>query len=86
MKTFVIAEAGVNHNGKLKVAKKLIEQASICGASAIKFQIYNTDELVTHDARKAKYQEKNLLSEISQYEMLKNYELKFIDFIEIKKY
>ena len=86
MKTFVIAEAGVNHNGKLKVAKKLIEQASICGASAIKFQIYNTNELVTHDAHKAKYQEKNLLSKISQHEMLKNYELKFIDFIEIKKH
>jgi len=83
MKTLIIAEAGVNHNGSLKLAKKLINEASKTGADVIKFQIYDTEELVTKYSKVAKYQQKNINSKKSQYEMLKNYELDFQTFREI---
>ena len=56
LKTLVIAEVGVNHNGKLNLAKKLIDEAKINGADIIKFQIFNTDSLVIKSASKANYQ------------------------------
>ena len=56
MSVFIIAEAGVNHNGSLKLAKKLIDVASNSGADAIKFQTFKAQNLVTQKARKAKYQ------------------------------
>ena len=59
MKTTIIAEAGVNHNGRVNIAKKMIKKAAEAGADFIKFQIYDTDSLVTKDARKANYQKKN---------------------------
>ena len=56
---FIIAEAGVNHNGSLKLAKKLIDIAAKAGVDAVKFQTFNPDTLVTKQAQKAKYQAEN---------------------------
>ena len=53
---FIIAEAGINHNGDINLAKKLIDLAKEAGADAVKFQTYNPDTLVTKKASKAKYQ------------------------------
>lgn len=74
-KVFIIAEAGVNHNGNIKTAKKMIKIASTCGADAIKFQTFTADNLTTKKARKAKYQIANDSNKTNQYEMLKNLEL-----------
>ena len=59
IKTYVIAEAGVNHNGQLKLAKKMIATAKKCGADAIKFQNFTAENLVTINAKKAPYQVRN---------------------------
>lgn len=83
---FVIAEAGVNHNGDIEIAKKLIDAAKYSGADAVKFQTWITDDIVTKDSSMAEYQKNNLKSEISQYEMLKNLELDYSDFRELKRY
>lgn len=83
---FIIAEAGVNHNGSLKLAKKLIDAAQNAGADAIKFQTFKTENLVTEGTEMADYQKKNLNKKSSQYRMLKKLELKYEDFIELKKY
>lgn len=82
---FLIAEVGVNHNGDLNLAKKLVEAAASCGADAVKFQIFNTDALVRRDAPKAKYQERNIGKEKTQYQMLKELELKEQDIVELKE-
>ena len=74
-KILIIAEAGVNHNGSLQKAKKLIEIASKCGADVIKFQTFNAEMLATKVAPKAKYQKKYNRKE-NQYEMLKKIQLK----------
>ena len=58
MSVFVIAEAGINHNGSISVAKKLIDIAAKSGADAVKFQTFNTENLVTKNAKKARYQKK----------------------------
>ena len=86
MKTIVIAEAGVNHNGSLKIAKKLIDVAAIAEADYVKFQTYDVDSLILKNTRTADYQKKNLRSKISQYKMLKKYQLSEKDQIELKKY
>ncbi len=83
--TFIIAEAGVNHNGDLKLAKKLIDAAQEFKTDAIKFQTFKTEELITEDAEKAEYQKKDSES-TSQYEMLKALELSYDDFQEIADY
>ena len=74
---FIIAEAGVNHNGDVSLAKNMIEIAAEAGADAIKFQTFKTEKIVTKDAAQAEYQQKNLSSSSSQYEMLKKLELDF---------
>jgi len=81
----IIAEVGVNHNGKLSLAKKLIEHAKFAGADFVKFQCYSTNELVTSKAKKAKYQKKFDKSE-TQKQMLKKYELSEKDLKYLKNY
>ena len=83
--TFIIAEIGVNHNGSVDLAKKMIKSASICGVDAVKFQTFVSEDLVTDNAKTAKYQENNT-NENSQLEMLKKLELSFEDFHELKMY
>ena len=75
LKTLIIAEAGVNHNGDINLARKLIDVASNAGADFVKFQTFNVDKLVTAHAKKAEYQSKNTSGDSSQYEMLKDLEL-----------
>ena len=75
-KIFIIAEAGVNHNGSTELAKKLIDVASDAGADAVKFQTFKAEKLVSRDAKKAAYQQENMQEESdSQYAMLKKLEL-----------
>lgn len=75
MSVFIIAEAGVNHNGSIKLAKKLIDVASEAGADAVKFQTFKTENLVSKDASKADYQKEITREEESQFEMIKKLEL-----------
>ena len=73
-KVFIIAEAGVNHNGSVKQAIRLIDTAANAGADAVKFQITNA-ELITKKAQKADYQKVNSKRSETQYEMIKKLEL-----------
>lgn len=81
----IIAEAGVNHNGSVHLAKKLIDAAKEAGADIVKFQTWITDLIVTEESSSAAYQEENTGTE-SQYELLKSLELAHDDFVELKKY
>lgn len=83
-KVIVIAEAGVNHNGNLELAKELVETAKDCGADFVKFQTWRTENIVTRFAKQAEYQEVNTGKSESQYEMLKRLELGYSEFTEIK--
>ena len=74
-RTFVIAEAGVNHNGNFDRAKSLIDAAADIGADIVKFQAFKAENMVTQEALKAGYQRKQMGSEVSQYQMLKDLEL-----------
>jgi len=74
-RTFIIAEAGVNHNGDVKLAKRLIDVAKEAGADAIKFQTFQAKQLVSMNAPKSKYQLKSTSKKESQYFMLKKLEL-----------
>lgn len=80
---FIIAEAGVNHNGKLALAKKLIDVAKNAGADAVKFQTFHAEDLVTESAEKAGYQKVTTGKAESQFEMLKKLELSESDFKEL---
>lgn len=86
MSVFIIAEAGVNHNGSLELAKKLVDAAKDSGADCVKFQTFISENLVTKNANKAEYQEKAAKVQESQFEMLKKLELSFDDFIELNDY
>ena len=68
---FIIAEVGVNHNGDLKLAKKLIIEAARCGADCVKFQTFKADRIVLNDSPKAHYQLKTTPVDESQLDMLK---------------
>ena len=84
--TFIIAEAGVNHNGSLELAKKLIDVAKNCGCDAVKFQTFIAKNVVSKFAKKAQYQIENTNNDESQLEMIKKLELSFADFLELKNY
>lgn len=75
MSTLIIAEAGVNHNGDLKLAKQLIDVAAAAGADLVKFQTFNADRLATRTAKKADYQTRTTNSAETQHEMLRRLEL-----------
>lgn len=86
MKTFIIAEAGVNHNGSLELAKQLVDVALEAGADAIKFQSFHAENLVCFNAPKAEYQKTWTSIKESQYEMLKLLELSEQHQIELHQY
>ncbi len=85
MSVYIIAEAGVNHNGNIELAQRMIDAAKESGADCIKFQTYKTDNLVTNQARKAKYQCSTSNDEF-QMEMLKRLELPYDYFLSLKTY
>lgn len=84
--SFFIAEAGVNHNGDLDTAKKLVDAAVEAGADAVKFQTFSTDRLIIKNTEKAKYQVNNTGNNDTQYDMLKKLELSFEEHKIIKDY
>jgi len=73
--TTIIAEAGVNHNGKIDLAKRLVNVAAEAGADLVKFQTFKATRLATKSATKASYQKKNISKDQSQFEMLRRLEL-----------
>lgn len=85
-KTLIIAEAGVNHNGDIKLAKKLIDVAKDAGADIVKFQVFKTENVISKIAKKAEYQKTNDSDTESQFDMVKKLELSFSDFQELKDY
>lgn len=86
MRTLIIAEAGVNHNGSLELAKKLALTAKNCGADIVKFQTAKLDLLVSRHAHMADYQKKNVGAEMSQRDMLKKLLLTYEEFTELAAY
>jgi N,N'-diacetyllegionaminate synthase len=85
MKTIIIAEAGVNHNGKIDLALKLVDCAAKAKADFVKFQTYSTEDLVQKNLSLAKYQKKNVKKIYSQTQLLKKYELSESDHYKIIK-
>ncbi len=85
-KTFIIAEAGVNHNGSIEIAKQLIDVAVRAGADAVKFQSFKANLIVSKFAPKANYQKRTTQKNESQYEMIKKLELDFNAHKELVNY
>lgn len=85
-KTFIIAEAGVNHNGDVKLAKEMIDVAVEAGVDAVKFQTFKTDELILKNIEKAPYQKITTNSSESQYDMLKRLEMPYDQTVELMEY
>lgn len=75
MKTLIIAEAGVNHNGSLEMARQLVASAAAAGADLVKFQSFVTSKIISREAPKAEYQKDTTSAEESQYEMVRKLEL-----------
>lgn len=88
MHTIIIAEAGVNHNGSIDIAKQLVDKAVEAGVDIIKFQTFKAEKLVSKSAKQAEYQKKNIgsKSDDSQYNMLKKLELSEQDHQELMDY
>lgn len=85
-KVLIIAEAGVNHNGNIDIAKKLVDEAKRCGADIVKFQTFNPKKLASKHAVMAEYQKENLGVEESQEKMLSKLTLRQEDYIELAAY
>ncbi len=85
MSVYIIAEAGVNHNGSFALACKLVDAAKEVGADCIKFQTFKSENLVSRSAKKAEYQ-KMTTGDSLQQDMLKKLELSFDEFIQLKDY
>jgi N,N'-diacetyllegionaminate synthase len=85
-KVLIIAEAGVNHNGDIELAKKLIDVAELAGVDYVKFQTFKADKIVSKSAKKAEYQKEHANNNDSQYEMLKKLELSEADHHELISY
>jgi N,N'-diacetyllegionaminate synthase len=85
-KVFIIAEAGVNHNGSIELARKLIDVAFEAKVDAVKFQTFIAENVISKHAEKADYQKTTTGVEENQLEMVKKLQLSFNDFIELKKY
>ncbi|WP_338293848.1 N-acetylneuraminate synthase family protein [Planctobacterium marinum] len=83
--TYIIAEAGVNHNGDMVLAKRLVDVACEAGADAVKFQLFDPDELILPDVEKAPYQ-KTAKAHVSQYDMLKELQISKHQCLELKDY
>ena len=84
--TFIIAEVGVNHNGSVDIAKKMIDTAKACGVDAVKFQTFVSENLVSRFAEKAEYQKETTGKDESQLAMIKKLELSYDDFRDLKSY
>lgn len=86
MGTYIIAEAGVNHNGDVGLARELCLAAKNAGADAVKFQTWVTEKIITENVRQADYQAENTGSNQSQFDMLKTLELTYDEFRDLKRY
>ena len=86
MSVIIIAEAGVNHNGSMKLAREMVFQAKNAGADYIKFQTFVPEKLVSKYAEKAEYQKRTTGDANSQLQMLEKLALREQDFIELMQY